>query len=51
VLSDAGPTLVLGGPLFARHLSVELGQPEQWLDFLEGPGVLAGKGAFRMRRS
>src|ERR1700730_14971701 len=35
VLSDAGPTLVLGGPSFARHLSVELGQPERWLDFLE----------------
>jgi hypothetical protein len=43
VLGAAGPTLRLGGPPFARHLSVVLDRPERWIDFLEGPGVLAGK--------
>jgi len=47
VLRDAGPTLRLGGPPFARHLAVELDRPERWIDFLEGPGVLAGKRRFR----
>lgn len=42
VLRDAGPTLRLGGPPFARHLSVHLDRPVQWIEFLEQPGVLAG---------
>ena len=47
---DAGSTLRLGGPPFARHLAVELDRPERWIDFLEWPGVLAGKHRFRWRR-
>jgi hypothetical protein len=50
MLGDAGPTLRLAGPPFARHLAVELDRPERWIDFLEGPGVLAGKRRFRTRR-
>jgi hypothetical protein len=50
VLGDAGFTLRLGGPPFARHMSVELERPERWIDFLERPGVLAGKRRFRWRR-
>ncbi len=50
VLGDAGTTLRLGGPPFARHLALELDRPERWIDFLEGPGVLAGKRRFRWRR-
>ena len=46
VLGDAGSTLRLGGPPFARHLSIELDRPERWIDFLEQPGVLAGKRPF-----
>ena len=49
-LEAAGPTLRLGGPPFARHLAVELEQPERWIDFLDGPGVLAGKRRFRQAR-
>lgn len=47
ILGDAGPTMCLGGPPFARHLAVELDSPERWIDFLEGPGVLAGKRRIR----
>ena len=43
VFGAAGSTLRLGGPPFARHLSVGLERPERWIDFLNGPGVLAGK--------
>jgi hypothetical protein len=50
VLVDAGPSLRLGGPPFARHLAVDLDQPERWIDFLERPGVLAGKRRFGTRR-
>ena len=50
VLGELGTMLRLGGPPFARHLSVELDQPEHWIDFLEGPGVPAGKRPFRWRR-
>lgn len=50
VLGKAGSTLRLGGPPFARHLTVELDRPERWIDFLEGPGVLAGKRRFHTRR-
>ena len=46
LLAEAGPTLRLAGPPFARHLAIELDQPERWIEFLEGPGVLAGKGHF-----
>jgi hypothetical protein len=45
-LEVAGPTLRLGGPPFARHVRVELDEPERWIDFLDGPGVLAGKQRF-----
>ena len=50
VLGDAGASLRLGGPPFARHLAVDLGRPERWIDFLEAPGVLAGKRRFAWRR-
>jgi hypothetical protein len=50
LLGDAGSTLRLGGPSFARHLAVDLDRPEHWIDFLERPGVLAGKRRFRTRR-
>jgi len=50
VLRDGEATLVLAGPVFARHLSVRLERPERWLDFLEEPGVLTGKRGFRMPR-
>jgi hypothetical protein len=46
VLAEAGPTLRPAGPPFARHLAIELELPERWIEFLEGPGVLAGKGHF-----
>lgn len=42
VLGEAGTSLRLGGPPFARHLAFDLDRPERWIDFLEGPGVLAG---------
>ena len=48
LLRDAQPSLVEAGPMFARHLAVRLEQPERWLDFLEQPGALAGKRAFRL---
>jgi len=50
VLGDAGSSLRLGGPPFARHLAVELDRPERWIDFLDAPGVLAGKRRFAWRR-
>ncbi len=50
VLRDGGPSLCMAGPPFARHLSVHLDRPELWIDFLERPGVLAGKRRFRSRR-
>ena len=49
IVGDAGPSLRMAGPPFARHLAVELEEPERWIDFLDGPGVLAGKGRFRLR--
>ncbi|MEA2609595.1 MAG: hypothetical protein QOJ75_1838 [Chloroflexota bacterium] len=50
VLGDAGPTLRLAGPPFARHLAIRLDRPERWMEFLEGPGVLAGTRQFRWGR-
>ena len=50
LLGDAGSTLRLGGPPFARHLAIDLDRPERWIDFLERPEVLAGKRRFRRRR-
>jgi hypothetical protein len=49
VLEDAGATLHMAGPPFARHLAVSLDAPERWIDFLERPGILAGKGLFGRR--
>jgi hypothetical protein len=49
VLADAGSTL-LGGLPFAQQIEVELDRPERWIDFLERPGVLAGKRRIRMQR-
>lgn len=49
ILGDAGSSLRLGGPPFARHLAVNLDRPERWIDFLEAPGVLAGKRRFEGR--
>ena len=46
LLRDAGPSLTLAGPPFARHLSVRLDRPERWIEFLDEPGVLAGKRAY-----
>jgi len=51
VLADAGSTLRLGGLPFAQHIAVELDRPERWIDFLERPGVLAGKRRFRSQQS
>jgi hypothetical protein len=50
VIGDAGSSLRLAGPPFARHLAVDLDRPERWIDFLEGPGVLAGKRRVGWRR-
>ena len=47
ILAEAGPTLRMAGLPFARHLAIELEQPERWIEFLDGPGVLAGKRSFR----
>jgi hypothetical protein len=50
VLGEAGSGLRLGGPPFARHLAFDLDRPERWIDFLDGPGVLAGKRRIGWRR-
>jgi hypothetical protein len=50
VLAEAGSSLRLGGPPFARHLALELDRPERWIDFLETPGVLAGTRRVGWRR-
>ncbi len=47
ILDDAEPTLGLSRPPFARHVSISLGRPELWIDFLERPGILSGKGPLR----
>jgi hypothetical protein len=47
VLADAGSTLRFGGLPFAKHITVEFDRLECWFDFLERPGVLAGKRRFR----
>jgi len=49
MMADAGPSLRVVGPPFMRHLAVELEEPERWIDFLEGPAVLVGKGRFHLR--
>ncbi|MEP7041306.1 MAG: hypothetical protein ABI864_06995 [Chloroflexota bacterium] len=49
LLADAGPALQLAGPWFAQHLAVWLDQPERWIEFLEQPGVVAGKRPWRRR--
>lgn len=50
VFEDAALMLRLGGPVFARHLVVSLDPGSRWIDFLEQPNVLAGKGPFRPNR-
>ena len=50
VLADTGSSLRLSGPPFARHLALDLDRPERWIDFLEEPGVLAGRRRFKWRR-
>jgi hypothetical protein len=50
VLADTESSLRLGGPPFARHLAIDLDPPERWIDFLEEPGVLAGRRRFKWRR-
>ena len=42
-LGASGPTLRGAGLPFARHLAIELEEPERWIEFLDGPAVLAGK--------
>jgi hypothetical protein len=37
LLATTGPSLRLSGPVFARHLAVDLVDPVAWLDFLESP--------------
>ncbi len=43
LFEDGGTGLDLAGSRLARHLAVTLERPERWLDFLERPGVCAGK--------
>ncbi len=43
LFEGGGIGLDLAGPRFARHLVVTMQRPERWLDFLERPGVCAGK--------
>ncbi|HEY7938044.1 MAG TPA: hypothetical protein VID26_13065 [Candidatus Limnocylindrales bacterium] len=47
VIRDAGASLRLAGPSFARHLAVDLELPDRWIEFLEEPGILAGKQLLR----
>jgi hypothetical protein len=44
LLAAAGVTLRWAGPAFARHLAVVLDRPGLWLEFLDKPGVVTGKG-------
>lgn len=37
LLAASGPTIVEGGPLFARHLGLRLEDAAAWIDFLESP--------------
>jgi hypothetical protein len=37
LLATTGPSLRLSGPVFARHLAVDLVDPVAWFDFLETP--------------
>ena len=41
LLRHAGPSLRLARGVLGRHVAVSLDRPEQWIAFLEGPGVLA----------
>jgi hypothetical protein len=50
LLADAGATLMWAGPPFARHIAVGLDRSELWLEFLDRPGVMAGKGVLRRTR-
>ena len=43
VVRNAGASLRLAGPPFARHLAVDLEAPDRWIELLEEPGILAGK--------
>lgn len=37
LLATTGPSLRLSGPVFARHLALDLRDPVAWLDFLDTP--------------
>jgi hypothetical protein len=50
VLADTESSLRLSGPPFARRLALDLDRPERWIDFLDEPGVLAGRRRFKWRR-
>jgi hypothetical protein len=50
LLAEARATLRWAGPTFARHLAVELDRSELWLQFLDRPGIVVGKGLLRRTR-
>lgn len=39
LLASARATVCLRGPVFARHLGIDLDRPELWIDFLDRPTV------------
>ena len=43
LLKHSGPGLTITSSPFGRHLAVTLDRPEDWLAFLETPGVCVGK--------
>ena len=50
LLVEAGVGLRLAGPVFARHPAVTLDRPELWIDFLDRPGAVEGKGLLSRSR-
>ncbi len=47
LLRTAGPTIVLAGPPFARHLGIRLDDPAAWLEFLDSPAARSARSADR----
>ncbi len=41
LLRDAGPSLRTARGVIGHHLAVDLDEPEAWIEFLEGPGLLS----------